>query len=283
MGDELVKRLALDSLPDLTGRRVGELADLTGRVAAVTGGGGRILGGPTVDRLASQGATVAVIDHNEKAAQRSAEEARIRWGVEARPFIGDVSNWEDCHRLVSEISSAFGRLDVWVNNVGGAGYHGKFIEMDEPEIRKVLERNLVSATYCCHAAARRMVDQGSGRIINVASEGGKIALDNIVFYNACKSAVIGLTRNLARELRGQGVRVVAVCPGIMAGPDAVRSMRELDDSGSRAQTLLQSISRTSMTRASVPEEVANVIAFLASDAATYINGTAVSVGGGLAD
>jgi 3-oxoacyl-[acyl-carrier protein] reductase len=128
-----------------------------------------------------------------------------------------------------------------------------------------------------------MVGQGSGRIINVASEGGKIALENIVFYNACKSAVIGLTRNLARELGAHGVRVVAVCPGIMAGPEAVKSMRELDDSGSRAQTLLSSISRTSMPRASVPEEVANVIAFLASDAASYVDGTAVSVGGGLAD
>jgi 3-oxoacyl-[acyl-carrier protein] reductase len=283
MGEELVKRLGLDSLPDLAGRRVSELADLSGRVAAVTGGGGRVLGGPTVDRLASQGATVAVIDLDQTAAERSAADANDRWGVEARPFVGDIRRWDECHRLAAEIHSTWGRLDVWVNNVGGAGYHGKFLEMDEAGIRGVLERNLMSATYCCHAAGEIMVGQGSGRIINVASEGGKIALENIVFYNACKSAVIGLTRNLARELGAHGVRVVAVCPGIMAGPEAVKSMRELDDSGSRAQTLLSSISRTSMPRASVPEEVANVIAFLASDAASYVDGTAVSVGGGLAD
>jgi 3-oxoacyl-[acyl-carrier protein] reductase len=126
-----------------------------------------------------------------------------------------------------------------------------------------------------------MLERGKGRIINVASEGGRVAMRDIAVYGATKAAVISFTSNLATEVGPAGVKVVAVCPAIMISEERMRLLSSKEDDDRMVATYRYAISRTSLGRASTPDEVANVIAYLATDAASYIHGTAISVGGGM--
>jgi len=153
--------------------------------------------------------------------------------------------------------------------------------MDIDDLQGVVRVNLIGVMLMTRAALPPMIAAGRGRIINVASEGGKISVDGLAVYNACKSGVIGFTRNIARDYGKSGIAVTCVCPGIMVSE---RTIRTLSQPGSRGLASLDStFPRVTIGRASVPDEVASVIAFLASDAGSYVNGTAVSVGGGMAD
>jgi 3-oxoacyl-[acyl-carrier protein] reductase len=170
-----------------------------------------------------------------------------------------------------------------VNNAGGAlRLHGPFAEQDPEAMRRVIDLNFTGLLFATRAALAAMLPADRGRIVNIASEGGKISLDGLAVYNACKSAVIGFTRNLARELRDTQVSCVAVCPGVMVGPHALERLGSSEVNARRA-ALEESYSRLTAGRFSLPEEVANVVAFLASPAGAYVHGTAVSVGGGLSD
>ncbi|MCU1656562.1 MAG: Diacetyl reductase [Pseudonocardiales bacterium] len=281
---DVVEQFHLDRLPfDQVEKRPDQLMSLAGRRAVVTGGGGGDLGQAIVHRLAAMGAHVAAVDIDEPAAKEVAEDASGRWGADVFAMRVDVTDWDDVHRTFAEAGERMGGLDLLVNNAGGAlRLHGSFLDQQPDAMRRVIDLNFVGLLYATRAALAQMLPSDRGRIVNIASEGGKISLDGITVYNACKSAVIGFTRNLARELRETRISSVAVCPGVMVGPHALERLGS-DDVNARRAALEQSYERLTAGRFSLPEEVANVVAFLASDAGAYVHGTAVSVGGGLSD
>jgi len=289
---EVVARYALDRLPlNRVSMSTAELLNLRGARAIVTGGGGEGLGNATCHRLAEQGARVAVVDVFLDAAEKAASDLTARWGIDALAIAADVGDPDQVSGAAERVVAAWGGIDLLVNNAGGSGaikpggdrvtQHGAFLDMETDDLLGVVRVNLIAVMLMTKAVLRPMIAAGRGRIINVASEGGKISVDGLAVYNACKSGVIGFTRNIARDYGKFGIAVTCVCPGIMVSE---RTIRTLSQPGSRGLASLDStFPRVTIGRCSVPDEVASVIAFLASDAGSYVNGTAVSVGGGMAD
>ncbi|HXY91134.1 MAG TPA: SDR family oxidoreductase [Acidimicrobiia bacterium] len=282
--EDILADLRADLLPHhVERRRVTDLMDLTGTRAVVTGGGGPGLGQAVAHRLAGLGATLVVVDLDAAAAEGVAGEVATRWGTRAIPVVADVTDWDDVHRTVSQAAERLGGIDVWVNNVGGGGRPGAYASTTKEAIDDTVATTLLGTMYCTRAVLDVMVPQRSGRIINISSEGGKIGMRNLAVYNACKSAIIGFTRNLAHELPDHGITIVAVCPGIMLGENLVKFFRSADDVERVATQTRAGFELVTIGRCSLPEEVANVVAFLASEAGAYLHGTAVSVGGGMSD
>jgi NAD(P)-dependent dehydrogenase (short-subunit alcohol dehydrogenase family) len=289
---EVVARFALDKLPfDRSSRPTAALLSLEGVRAVVTGGGGDGLGNATCHRLAEQGARVAVIDVRTELAEATAHELEERWGHDALALATDVGDPTDTERAIDKMVSSWGGVDLLVNNAGGSGtirqdgervrQHGAFLNMGMDDLVGVVRVNLLGTMLMTRAVLPAMVRQGGGRIVNVASEGGKISVDGLAVYNSCKSGVIGFTRNIARDYGAHGVTAVSVCPGIMVSPRTIRNLAQPGINGHTA--LASAFSRVTIGRCSVPDEVASVIAFLASPEGGYVNGTSVSVGGGMSD
>jgi len=288
--NKLTKALNSDALPwHQQQMAVTDLMSLKGKVAAVTAGGGPNLGSAICHRLAGLGATIAVIDLDHAAAAETAKALSQRWDVKALPYQGDVADPRSVREFVSNIANDLGGIDIWVNNVGLASLPGKpantFQELSFEEIDWFVGVDLKGALYCSRAALDYMLPKNSGRIINIASESGKSWAVKRTVYSTCKAGVIGFTRSLSHELAGSGVSVVAVCPGIMLGRNSLNRLEQLDDSSADPafEVLSNAISKVSAGRASIPEEVANLVAFLATEAGSYIQGTALSAGGGMAD
>jgi NAD(P)-dependent dehydrogenase (short-subunit alcohol dehydrogenase family) len=268
-----------------------DLLDLHGVRAIVTGGGGEGLGNATCRRLAEQGARIAVMDVFQHVAEKAASDLAERWGVDVLAIAADVGDPDQVRAAVEQTVAAWGGVDLLVNNAGGSGaikpggdrvsQHGAFVDMDIDDLLGVVRVNLVGVMLMTKTVLRPMIAAGRGRIINVASEGGKISVDGLAVYNACKSAVIGFTRNIARDYGKLGIAVTCVCPGIMVSERTIRTLSQPGTTG--LASLESTFPRVTIGRCSVPDEVASVIAFLASDAGSYVNGTAVSVGGGMAD
>jgi 3-oxoacyl-[acyl-carrier protein] reductase len=283
MSETLVRQLGADKLPyHQRTARVTDLMSLKGKVCVVTAGAGPNLGRVNVERLAGLGADVAVLDIDLAGAEQVAAEISERWGTTCKGFRHDATSPEAARTVVGEIEAALGPIDVWVNNLGLAFGNTLFWERSVEDIDRQIAINYAAPLYCAHAVLPGMIARGSGRIINIASEGGKTATTGLAIYNGAKSGVIGFTRNLAHELRGTGVTTVCVCPGIMLTDDVIERMRALPDSD-RVHSIAEAIGNVAAGRGSLPEEVANMVAFLATEAGAYVQATAVSVGGGLSD
>ncbi|HWL44935.1 MAG TPA: SDR family oxidoreductase [Ilumatobacter sp.] len=288
---EVITALRLDRLP--VERAVTSTADLLrldGKVAVVTGGGGQGLGNAICHRLAEQGASIAIIDVVPEAGTQAADEIARVWGVPTFATAANVADWDAAHRAIDAVVEHFGTIDILVNNAGGSGSiglsgdqvapPGSFLGMQRGDIETTVGVNLMGVLYVTRAALAVMVTNSSGRIVNIASEGGKVGAATHAVYGSCKSAVIGLTRNLAHEFGPQGISVVAVCPALMLSERLVKSGRlDASPDGLFGWTLKKS----TIGRLSLPDEVASTVAFLASDAGSYVHGTAVSVGGGFSD
>jgi 3-oxoacyl-[acyl-carrier protein] reductase len=289
---DVVERYALDKLPfDRPTRPTADLLRLDGKRVVVTGGGGGGLGAATCHRLAEQGAEIAVFEISAAAALQTVDEVGSRWNVPARFVQADVGDPDSVQAAVDDLIAHWGGIDILVNNAGGSGsvgstgekvtHHGPFAEMDVEELLTVVRVNLVGMMLVTRAVLPHMISAASGRIINVASEGGKAVIPDLAVYNACKAGVISFTRNLAGEVGVQGVTVAGVCPGIMV---TERTVQTLSDPSNRGFASLDvGFAKVTAGRCSVTDEVASLIAFLASDAGGYVHGTSVSAGGGMAD
>jgi len=253
---------------------------LRGKVAAVTAGGGPILGRAIVDRLAGLGADVAVLDVDVEGAEQVARESAERWKVKAKAFKLDATSPDEIAATIKDVESSLGPIDIWVNNLGLTGGQALFWERSIEQIDWIVRISQMSTLYCTRQILPGMLERKKGRIINIASEGGKTHVHGLNVYNCTKSAIIGFTRNLAHELKGTGVSTVAVCPGIMHTDHVIDRLREDTHVGS---AIGAGADRVAADRGSLPEEVANMVAFLATDAGAYVQATAVSVGGGLSD
>lgn len=246
--------------------------DLKNRVALVTGASSGI-GGAAAHVLAASGAKVAVnyLNNNVGAANTvAAAEATggIAWAVK-----GDISRSEDCRALIDSVEEKFGPIEILVNNAGSLIERRRLAELTEACWDQVQSVNLKSAYLCSQAVAPSMILNKRGIIVNIVSiaarTGGGSGSGH---YSAAKAGLIAFSKNIARELAPHGVRVNCVSPGFIDTPFHDRFSTE-----AIKQSLIASIP---MGRAGTPEEVASVIAFLCSDASSYVCGETLEVDGG---
>lgn len=242
---------------------------LKDRVAIVTGGGSG-LGAGIAQRFAAEGAAVVCADINEENAQAVAGE--IALGPTNAIAIGiDVTKYDDAARLTAETVREFGQVDIIVNSAGIAN-HMPFLEAKPEDFQRIMRVNLEGTLFCAQHAAREMVKQGYGRVINIASISGARAGIGRTGYGTSKAAVIGLTRQMALELGPLGVTANAVGPGPVETP-----LTAVAHSDVTRQAYLDLIP---MKRYGEIAEMADAATFLAGEQAGYVNGQILYVDGG---
>jgi 3-oxoacyl-[acyl-carrier protein] reductase len=246
------------------------MIDLSGRTAVVTGGS-RGIGRAIVLRLATQGADVAFSYRgNAAAAEATAEEVRAL-GRTALPVNADVSQPESAETLIKEALDALGKVDILVNNAG-ITRDDLIMRMGIDAWREVLETNLFGAFYTLKAVTRTMLKARSGRIINITSVSGQAGQMGQANYSSAKAGLIGLTKAAARELASRSITVNAVAPGFVL-TELTQDLPE--------PLQAEITARTPLGRFGETDEIANAVAFLASDEAAYITGHVLAVDGGL--
>jgi NAD(P)-dependent dehydrogenase (short-subunit alcohol dehydrogenase family) len=243
--------------------------ELEGKRAIVTGAGSGI-GRASALRLAEEGASVAVVDLNPEGAGETVALVE-RAGGRAMAVRTNVTLRAEVEAMVERVRAAWGGVDVLMNNAGGS-LHSPFLELEEAEWDKVVDLNLKAVYLCSRPVARLMVDQGAGCIINVTSNYGVTGSGIRAHYSAAKAGVIGLTKAMALDLGPYGVRVNAVGPG-PTNTARVRGNSTEEAWAARAQTI-------PLRRIGEPEDLADAVAFLASDRARYITGQVLHVNGG---
>jgi 3-oxoacyl-[acyl-carrier protein] reductase len=246
------------------------MIDLSGKSAVVTGGS-RGIGRAIVLRLAEQGADVCFSYQSNAAAAEEVVGEVTRHGRTGVAFQGDASQPETAEGLVKAAIDAFGRVDILVNNAG-ITRDDLIMRMSLENWRSVLETNLFGAFYMLKAASRPMLRAKGGRIINITSVSGQAGQAGQANYSSAKAGLIGLTKAAARELASRNITVNAVAPGFVL-TELTKDLPE--------RLLEMAKERTPLGRFGTPEDVANAVAFLASDEAAYITGQVLAVDGGL--
>jgi 3-oxoacyl-[acyl-carrier protein] reductase len=244
--------------------------DFEDKIVVVTGGT-RGIGRAISLKFASEGANVtAAYLQNEAAAESLQEDAKGLPGS-IRTLKADVSSQQGASTLMDEASKGHGRIDVLVNNAGIIR-DNYLIMMSEDDWDAVIKTNISPLFHCCKWGARKMIGNRKGAIVNLSSVSGITGTAGQTNYGASKGAVISFTKSLARELGPMGIRVNAVAPGLIDTEMISGMKKELVDN---------LIKNTSAGRIGRPEEVAEAVAFMASDRASYINGQCLIVDGGL--
>ena len=239
---------------------------LADRVCIVTGGAQGI-GEACIRRFAREEARVVIADIDDERGQALASELG---GLYLHCDVGDKTQVD---ALVAQTIAAFGRIDVLVNNAG-IFKAADFLEVTEADFDAVLRINLKGSFLVGQAVAREMAKAGKGSIINMSSVNGVLAIPTIASYNVSKGGINQLTRVMALALSDKGVRVNAVAPGTIATELAAKAVLTSDEAKAKI------MSRTPMKRLGQPSEIADTVAFLASDAASYITGEIIVVDGG---
>ena len=245
-------------------------AETTSRTAIVTGGS-RGIGRAVCLELARAGVNIVCnYAGNAQAAESTVEECRAL-GVQAISVQANVAEVAECQRLFDTAMEQFGRVDILVNNAG-ITRDTLILRMSEEDLDRVLAVNLKGAFFCMKLAARIMMKQRFGRIVNMSSVVGVHGNAGQVNYAASKAGLIGMTKSLAKELAARSVTVNAVAPGFI----------ETDMTGALTEEMKQSfLSSIPLGRFGAPEDIAKTVAFLASDGAGYITGQVLGVDGGM--
>jgi sorbitol-6-phosphate 2-dehydrogenase len=253
---------------------------LDNRVAVVTGGGSGI-GAGICRAFAAEGAATAVTDLRPKAAEQVAAEIRasggraVAWGF-------DVADRPAVEAAATAIETQLGPLDIWVNNAGISKVV-PFLECSDDLWDLILRVNLKGTFIGCQVALRRMVPRKRGVILNMSSQSGKVGNSHYAAYCASKFGIIGLTQSLAVEFARDGIRVNALCPGVVF--TALWDEQHIGDYGRKRGMRPEEVrpyleSKIPLGRLCTPEDVAQTAVFLASDAAAYITGQAINISGG---
>lgn len=239
---------------------------------AIVTGGSRGIGRAVAVRLAKDGMNLVINYRGNSAAAEETERLCRELGAEVLLVQGDVSRAEDCEKLAAQAKEAFGRVDVLVNNAG-ITRDGLLARMTEEDFRAVLDVNLVGPWNMMKAVNRIMMKQRYGRIVNLSSVTGLMGNMGQTNYAAAKAGILGMTKSYAREVARRGITVNAVAPGFI-DTDMTEAMPE----GAKDKI----ITGIPMGRTGKPEDVAETVAFLASEQAGYITGEVLRVDGGMA-
>jgi 2-hydroxycyclohexanecarboxyl-CoA dehydrogenase len=244
----------------------------TGKTALVTGSA-RGIGAAIATRLASEGARVAVCDLDAVGAAKLAEAL----STPTKQCIGqqvDLADLASVKVAVAEVTEALGPIDVLVNNAGIDRIE-RFLDSEPATWDQLITVNLRGTIAMCHEVAGSMTERGSGRIVNIASDAGRVGSSGEVVYSGTKGGVIAFSKGLAREVAKRGVTVNVVCPG-------PTDTALLDQVAEASQKLYDGLARAvPMGRIATPEDIAPAVAFFASDEAGYVTGQTLSVSGGL--
>lgn len=249
------------------------------KIAVVTGGASGI-GKAIAIKLAMQDICVVLCDVQKNKADVCAANL-IKQGKSAYAYELDVTNRRQIQAVIADIYESLGPISYWVN-CAGVSYIRPFFEQDDALWDKTMEINLKSQYLCCQEILSHMLMHKKGSIVNLSSEAGKAGSDSYQAYCASKFGVIGLTQSLAKEFGPYGIRVNAVCPGIIATPmwDQQKAdyARKRDIPVDSVMTRFQS--RIPLRRIGTPEDVANLVSFLLSEEASFITGQAININGG---
>jgi 2-hydroxycyclohexanecarboxyl-CoA dehydrogenase len=248
---------------------------LTGRCTIVTGAASGI-GRAIAQRLASEGASIGIWDINDAAAKRTADEIRTAGGI-AEAFVVDITDHTMVRNAVAQFERAVGPAAALVN-CAGWDRMARFVDTDPQLWRKIVDINLFGALNVLHAVLPGMAARKFGRIVNIASDAGRVGSSGEAVYSACKGGLIALTKTLAREHIHDGIVLNTVCPG----PTETPLLAAMAADGGLGEKVVPKLERAMpMRRLAQPDDYPGAVAFLLSDDAAYITGQTLSVSGGL--
>jgi NAD(P)-dependent dehydrogenase (short-subunit alcohol dehydrogenase family) len=248
------------------------LGRLDGKACVVTGAGSGI-GRATAQKLAEEGGRVVCVDVAADAVEATASDI----GGEAVAHAADVSQRSECNAFIGRCVEEFGSIDVLVNNAG-VNLPGVFHEVPDETIDRTIGVNVLGQIYACQAAIPHMLERGAGSIVNVSSVNGVVAEPYLAVYATSKGAVVMLSRGIALDYAKQGIRCNVVCPGWV---DTPINYAHADMLGGLQQVYDTIDSFQPIGRPGEPREIANVIAFLGSDEASFVTGSVILADGGM--
>jgi NAD(P)-dependent dehydrogenase (short-subunit alcohol dehydrogenase family) len=243
--------------------------DFSGKVVLITGGASGI-GRASASLFAAQGAAVAISDINEEKTREAAREL----GNQHVAAPGDVSDEASVVTIIEAARGGLGKIDVLINCAGVSDTFAPTLEQSMEHWQRIIDINLTGTYLTCRAVAGGMLERGEGAIVNISSIAGLVGLPYRNAYTASKHGVAGLTKSLASEWGQSGIRVNAVSPGYVATP----MVQGMIKTGRIDEKTIQR--RTPMGRLATPDEIGNVMMFLASPLASYVNGVVIPIDGG---
>ena len=249
---------------------ISKMFDLTGKVALVTGGY-KGIGGVFSRVLSEAGADVVISARNEDACKKTAKELKDKYGTNAIGCHVDVASKESVKGLLSFIEKEFGKIDILVNAAGISGIEKPTVELTEEEFDQVFSVDFKGTLFCSQEAAKIMIKQKSGKIINVSSVGGKFAIPNLAPYSVSKAGVLQLTKAMALELARYNIQVNALCPGYFL-TDMNKDFFESD----RGKRYIKE--RIPLRRVGQLEELETTVLYLAT-APPFLTGTEIIIDG----
>lgn len=242
------------------------------KTAIITGAGSG-LGQAAALSLAEQGINIAVVDVNEEGGNETVKQVKEA-GADAIFIKADVSKAEDVKNYVDQTVEKFGTIDYFFNNAGISGSGKYFLETDIEEIDKIVGINMLGALYGIRYVAEVMLKQGGGSIVNTASSAGVTGQDSVVTYSATKHGIVGMTKSLVAEYAKDGLRVNSIAPGPTETPMVKQFFADNPEMKENAEAGIP------QKRLGTPEEVAELVSFLLTSKAEYINGEVIRIDGG---
>ena len=244
---------------------------MLGKTVIITGGGSGF-GRETALILAQKGANIAIVDLSKESGEETLQLCK-EFGNDAIFIQADVSKVEDVKKYVAQTVEHFGKIDLFFNNAGISGSGVRTLECSEEEFDSIVDVNLKGVFYGLKYVVKEMLKTGGGAIVNTASLGGVVGMPTLGAYSATKHAVIGLTKTIAGEYGRENIRINAIAPGTNETP-MVKAFPP--------EAIIAMAEAVPMGRLGQPHEVANVVAFLLSEEASYIHGAVISIDGGSA-
>ena len=252
---------------------------LEGKTVIITGGGSNIGRGITL-AFAKEKTNITIADIDEPQAQKVANKAK-ELGSKAMVVKTDVTDWNQVQAMVKKTLDEYGKIDILVNNVGGDVLK-LFTEKTREEYDWIIKLNYWSPIKCIRAVLDHMIERRYGRIVSIGSDAGRMGEFREAIYGGCKAATISMSKTIAREVGRYGITVNVVCPGTTppTDPDAIGEKSLWKEAPFTAEMLEKAAKGYPLRRLGTPQDVANAVVFIASDAAGYITGQTLSVSGG---